>query len=255
MSLPTSRNLLAQLKARSTARIGMGRVGPALPTSATLDLQLSHARARDAVHAAIPKGFMADQLQGQIIIEVQSQARSREEYLLRPDYGRCLDPLSKPLLEGQSGELAIIMADGLSATATKTFAAPLAEAIMIRARGWLIAPLVVAHQARVAIADEIAGLMGARLSVILIGERPGLSSCDSLSAYITWQPEVGRKDSERNCISNIRPPHGLLIDDAADQIMQIASDARLCGMTGVALPAALARVRSGDDLISGPCRK
>ena len=132
-------------------------------------------------------------------------------------------------------------------TATAAHGPALARAIFERATGWRTGPPIVAHQARVALGDEIGELMGAQLVVMLIGERPGLSSVDSLGAYITWQPKIGRQDSERNCVSNIRPPHGLSIEQAASEIVRIAQEARLCRVTGVELPAVLANLRRKLD--------
>lgn len=228
-------SLQDRLRAATTARVAIGRVGSAIPTAATLDFQLAHARARDAVHAELADGHWGDTLCDRPVIEVRSRAPDRGVYLMRPDLGRTLDDASIDRLAGQRSQLAIILADGLSATAVRAHAADLAGAIMSRAQGWDVGTIVVAHQARVALADEIGEALGADLSVILIGERPGLSAADSLSAYITWRPRKGRLDSERNCISNIRPPFGWTVEAAADEVMRIANRAREIGCSGVAM--------------------
>lgn len=221
------------------ARVAIERVGSAVPTNAMLDFQLSHARARDAVHNGIDPGALGAQIGGQPVIEVHSQAPDRAAYLMRPDLGRSLAEESRARLERESTQLAIVIADGLSATAVLAHAAPLAEAIITRAAArWRIGPIVIAHQARVAIGDEIGEALKAEMTIILIGERPGLSAADSLSAYLTWKPRSGRMDSERNCVSNIRPPHGWHIEAAADEIMRITDQARLLDCSGVSMLAA-----------------
>lgn len=230
--------LLEQLRARTTARVGLGLVGSALPTRPLLEFQLAHARARDAVHDALAQGAFGTSIAGLPSIEVQSRAPDRATYLRRPDLGRQLDPADRARLSADGCDLALIVADGLSAAAVRQHAAPLVAAIAARLAHWRIGPIIVAHQARVAIGDEIGAALGARMAIILIGERPGLSAADSMSAYLTWAPRPGRLDSERNCVSNIRPPHGRHIDSAAADIAAIAEAARTAGVTGVALPDA-----------------
>lgn len=228
-------SLRDRLRAFTTARVSLGRVGSALPTSAVLDFQLAHARARDAVHASLDEEAVRDALGGLAVVSAASQANERQTYLLRPDLGRRLRPGDRERLGGLRSQLAIVLADGLSASAVQVHGPALAKALIARAAGWRIGPIVIARQARVALGDEIGQALGADLVVVLIGERPGLSAADSLGAYVTWKPALGRLDSERNCVSNIRPPHGLGIDAAADEIMRIAGGARLRGCTGVAL--------------------
>ncbi len=233
--LPALRNRLGAL---TQARVLLGRAGQALPTRALLDFQLDHARARDAVHTALePAGFSA--AVGRPVIEVQSRARGRAEFLKRPDLGRLLDPGDAEKLgeaaQGASPELAIIVADGLSATAIHQHAASMVVALIDRLPGWRIAPIVLARQGRVALGDAIGQALGADCAIVLIGERPGLSAPDSLGAYLTWQPRIGRMDSERNCVSNIRPPHGLAYEVAADTIVAIVEAARKGRLTGVRL--------------------
>jgi ethanolamine ammonia-lyase small subunit len=226
--------LRERLRALTQARVLLGRAGQGLPTRALLDFQLDHARARDAVHAAFAPERVAAAL-GRPAIEVRSQAADRHEYLRRPDLGRLLHPDDVASLSATGDTLAIIVADGLSATAIHAHAAPLVTALLTRLTDWRIAPIVLAHQGRVALGDAIGAALGVELAVMLIGERPGLSAPDSLGAYLTWQPRPGRQDSERNCVSNIRPPHGLGYDAAADAIATLLVAARQRRLTGVSL--------------------
>jgi ethanolamine ammonia-lyase small subunit len=202
-----------------------------------LDFQLAHARARDAVQTEIPEGFFPETLAGQPLIEVHSLAPDRATYLRRPDLGRRLNQESLSRIASSKADVAIVIADGLSAAGILAHGAALASAVLLRLSGWSPAPIVVAHQARVAIGDEIGGALGVRLAIVLIGERPGLSAADSVGAYITWNPSLGRLDSERNCVSNIRPG-GLNVNRAARLIASIAEGARLLGETGVRLKIA-----------------
>jgi ethanolamine ammonia-lyase small subunit len=177
---------------------------------------------------------------------VDSAARDRGTYLRNPDLGRRL--AEGTVLARGDYDLAILIADGLSAQAANLHGAALAVALLARLDGWSVAPIVLARQARVALGDPVASALGARSVVVLIGERPGLSTPHSLSAYLTWAPRPGRLDSERNCVSNIHEPHGLSLDQAADKIAWLLSEARRLGFTGVDLkdrheptPTALAR--------------
>lgn len=232
---PVRPDFAARLRAVTQARIALGRAGQALPTAALLDFQLAHARARDAVGAAFDiQGFSAE-IGGRAVIDVSSRAPDHATYLQRPDLGRRLAEADVGKLAATGDEVAFIVGDGLSATAVEAHAAPLLLALFERLPGWRIAPVVLARHARVALGDEIGAALGIDLAVMLIGERPGLSAPDSLGAYLTWQPRPGRLDSERNCISNIRPPHGLGYAQAADSIVWLMTQARLRRLTGVAL--------------------
>jgi ethanolamine ammonia-lyase small subunit len=204
---------------------------------------------------------------------VHSRAPDRQTYLQRPDLGRqLLEEDATRLVAGAhrnhlaSGaaaaaesanvatdqaprpsdttdyEVAFVIADGLSAPAVHTHAVPLLQALFPRLPDWHIAPVVISCQARVALGDEIGALLGTNLVAVLIGERPGLSAPDSLGAYLTWHPRQGRQDSERNCISNIRPPTGLTYDQAASRIAWLLSAARRQKLTGVGLKDASATV-------------
>ncbi|MFA5962736.1 MAG: ethanolamine ammonia-lyase subunit EutC [Sphingomonas sp.] len=223
-----------RLGALTQARILLGRAGQALPTRALLDFQLDHARARDAVHMAFDPARVAAAI-GRPSITVRSRAADRQEYLKRPDLGRLLHEGDAAQLPAAGDTLAIIVADGLSATAVHAHAAPLVAALLARLADWRIAPIVLVEQGRVAIGDAVGAALGVELAMVLIGERPGLSAPDSLGAYITWQPRPGRQDSERNCVSNIRPPHGLGYDMAADDIVALLVAARRLRLTGVSL--------------------
>jgi ethanolamine ammonia-lyase small subunit len=234
----------ARLRHSTPARIGLGRCGHGLPTAALLEFQLAHARARDAVHQKFDPESVVAALSGRETLIVRSQASDRQTYLQRPDLGRQLleaDAMRLATCRRATGgnpvsyEIAFVIADGLSAPATHLHAVPLLQALFPKLPDWHIAPLVIACQARVALGDEIGALLGSGLVAVLIGERPGLSAPDSLGAYLTWQPRQGRQDSERNCISNIRPPTGLTYDQAASRIAWLLNAARRQKLTGVGL--------------------
>jgi ethanolamine ammonia-lyase small subunit len=231
------------LRALTPARIALGRAGSSLPTAAHLDFQLAHARARDAVHEALALTAMGNSLAqaGFRWVPVRSAAGDRIRYLQRPDLGRRLDTSSRELLQrsiepGESVDAAFVVADGLSAVAVQRHAVPLLALVSPRlnVERWRIAPVIVAEQARVALGDEIGALVQTSVVVVLIGERPGLSSPDSLGAYLTWQPRPGRTDAERNCVSNIRP-EGLGYEAAAAKLHYLMTEARRRKLSGVAL--------------------
>jgi ethanolamine ammonia-lyase small subunit len=229
----------SRLRAYTSARVGLRRAGTSLATSELLDLAQCLAEARDAVHAELSVVSLRAQLAecGLQILSVRSAARDRAEYLRRPDLGRRLSPASRTLLqeaETDPRQLVIIVADGLSAIAAERHAVPVLDALLPLLEGWRIGPVVIAEQARVAIGDEIGETFKAEGTLLLIGERPGLSSPDSLGAYLTWAPRAGRSDAERNCISNIRP-EGLSYALAAGKIAGYLTQARRSQLTGVAL--------------------
>ncbi|PTQ13223.1 ethanolamine ammonia-lyase [Sphingomonas oleivorans] len=235
MSAVADPSPFGRLRGATQARIGLGRAGNGLPTVPLLDFQLAHARARDAVHAALDIDLLTRQLEGRQTIAVDSSAGDRATFLQRPDLGRRLDPASAAHLARGEYDAVFILADGLSATAVHAHGAALIGAMAERLAGWRIAPVVLARQARVALGDDIGAALGAAQAVVLIGERPGLSAADSLGAYLTWDPRPGRRDSERNCISNIRPPYGLSHAAAADQLAWLMKEARKRRLSGVAL--------------------
>lgn len=225
----------------TAARLALGRVGASQPTRAVLAFALDHARARDAVHTALDFEALAGDLRalGLETIRVESAAPDRQTYLRRPDFGRKLSDASRALLrerELNTADLVIMVGDGLSSTAVQQGAAPLIAGLMrnFEADKLTVAPIVLASQARVAMADEIGEAMGARLSLVLIGERPGLSAADSLGAYLTFAPRVGRTDAERNCVSNIRSG-GLSPDAAAFKLSWLIRQALASRTSGVRL--------------------
>jgi ethanolamine ammonia-lyase small subunit len=236
--------LAERLRALTPARVGLGRTGVSLETRDLLDFQRCHAQARDAVHSRLEAAALVATLAGISAAEVlrlHSAAPDRATYLQRPDLGRILDEPSRNLLaahsrSAESGKrtLTFIVADGLSALAVERHGAPLLTELLPHLDGWQLAPLCVVEQARVAVGDEIGLALGAQISVVLIGERPGLSSPDSLGAYITFEPRPGRTDAERNCISNIRA-EGLRYAQAAAQLVYYLTEARRRQLTGVAL--------------------
>lgn len=214
-----------------------------LPTAAHLEFQLAHARARDAVQEAldVPALERALASDGWETVAVRSAAPDRTTYLQRPDLGRRLDADARERLAGQRDreadpDLVLVVADGLAAAAARRHARPVLAAVREGLRGgdWRTGPVVVAEQARVALADEIGELLGARLAVILLGERPGLTAPESLGAYLTWGPRRGRTDAERNCISNIRP-EGLGYGLAAERLLYLLNESRRRRLSGVAL--------------------
>jgi ethanolamine ammonia-lyase small subunit len=234
----------ARLARWTPARIALGRSGASLPTREVLGFALAHARARDAVHAALDVGALREQLEavGLDSLEVVSDAPERAVYLRRPDFGRRLSAASRTTLAdharrtatGTNCDLALVIGDGLSAAAVQAHAARLLAEIVPRAKGLTLSPVVVARGARVALGDEIGALLGARAVAVLIGERPGLSSPDSLGAYLTFGPRVGRSDAERNCISNIRA-EGLSYELAAFKLAWLVREALRREVTGVDL--------------------
>ncbi|HYN53269.1 MAG TPA: ethanolamine ammonia-lyase subunit EutC [Methylotenera sp.] len=236
-----------QLKVFTQARIALGRVGSSLPTSEVLDFGLAHAMARDAVHLALDVNALETGIRGQGFdtIQVHSRAPDRASYLLRPDWGRKLDDKSQANLESlsysesinqsKSIDLLIVVGDGLSSLAVARHVEPmLLEIRNYLPTDWRLGPVVIASQARVAIADEIGQALGARMVAMLIGERPGLSSPDSLGIYLTYHPKSGLSDADRNCISNVRP-EGLQYAAAAKKLLWLAKEASRLKISGVAL--------------------
>ncbi|QAY94897.1 ethanolamine ammonia-lyase [Methylovirgula ligni] len=241
MRPPVVADFWKNLSRTTQARIALGRAGASLPTQEVLNFSLAHARARDAVHTPFDRDKVAGEIQalGFETIFVESGAPDRASYLRRPDWGRVLSPASRALLASRkdaSCDLAIVVADGLSATAVHSQIAPLLAAFKpyIARAGWRVAPVVIASQARVALGDEIGVLFGARAVILLVGERPGLSSPDSLGIYLTYDPKPGRNDGERNCISNVRD-EGLSHDLAAFKLAWLVDQALKRQLTGVAL--------------------
>ncbi|MCP5162243.1 MAG: ethanolamine ammonia-lyase subunit EutC [Hahellaceae bacterium] len=243
------------LRAFTDARIGLGRAGISLPTKALLEFQLAHAQAQDAVHTPLALEVLCRDLQGlchdlqeltgSTPLRLHSCAEDRASYLQRPDLGRQLAPLFRQELmalatqAASPPDLAIVVADGLSALAVQRHAAPMLQALFARlvpgdSQHWSLAPLCVVQQGRVAIGDDIGAALNARSVLVLIGERPGLSSPDSLGLYLTWGPKPGLTDASRNCISNVREG-GLGYTEAADKIFYLLQASRRLQRSGVTL--------------------
>lgn len=241
---PTASDPWAHLREFTSARIALGRAGSSLPTRALLEFQLAHARARDAVHRVLDVDDFAARLaaEGLSCLTVHSAAADRDTFIARPDLGRVLDEASAARLDAwreQNGarDVALIVADGLSATAVESRAPELLRHVVgqLGALPCTLAPIVVAGQGRVALSDEIGQRLGARIAAIVLGERPGLSSPDSLGIYLTYAPRPGRSNAERNCISNVRPPEGLSYEVAAHRLRHLANEAMRRGLSGVSL--------------------
>lgn len=233
----------AHLKRFTPARIALGRVGASLPTREVLGFSLAHAQARDAIHLPLDVEALAGQLQADgwpEPLRLHSRAHDRHQYLLRPDLGRRLHEASVAALQAwwavhPPPDLALVVGDGLSALGIQQHAAPLLAAIRTALGSTLsLSPPVLVGQARVAVADEVGEQLGARLVAMVVGERPGLSSPDSVGIYLTHAPRVGRSDAERNCISNVRPA-GQDPQTAARRLAWLVHEGLRLGLTGVAL--------------------
>jgi ethanolamine ammonia-lyase small subunit len=228
---------MTRLRDHTPARVELGRAGTSLPTRASLEFQLAHAKARDAVRLPLAIHSLVTELEQKGISSVvlASAARHRDEYLKRPDLGRRLNEESRARLAPLRADYdaALVIVDGLSALAVHRHAVALID-LLLRNLDWRIAPVAVVEQGRVAIGDEIGQLLGARMVVVFIGERPGLSSPDSLGAYLTWQPRPGRTDGERNCVSNIRA-EGLSYAVAAHKLLFLMNESRRLKLSGVRL--------------------
>lgn len=231
----------SSLKEYTGARIALGKTGAALPLRALLDFKLAHAHARDAVYSLLNKEFFINELTAMQLpyFVLHSRANTRHKYLQRPDFGRQLHNDSNKQLtsfESTGHDIVITIADGLSATAVNDHAIPLIKRLiplLLQAK-FSIAPVCIVEQGRVAVADETGSLLKAKMSLILIGERPGLSSHDSLGAYLTYEPSAGTTDERRNCISNIRP-EGMSVEHAAEKIYYLINESLRLKLSGVQL--------------------
>jgi ethanolamine ammonia-lyase small subunit len=229
-----------RLRDFTSARVGLSRAGNSLPTSELLTLQLAHARAREAVQSQLDVRLLGLELRALVeeVIFVRSAAADRTTYLRRPDLGRRLSDESRSLVVSRKGryDAVFIIADGLSALAVQLHAARFIEATLslLERADWKLAPFVVVEQGRVGIGDEIGECVGAALSVVLIGERPGLSSPDSLGVYLSWNPHIGLTDADRNCISNIRS-EGLSYAAATNRLVFLMTESRRRKLSGVRL--------------------
>ncbi|MHC8397103.1 ethanolamine ammonia-lyase subunit EutC [Pseudomonas sp. LB3P93] len=239
-----SENPLLELRRLTPARIALGRTGTSMPTSAQLDFQYAHAQARDAVHLPFDHAALSSQLAecGYESVLLHSAATNRDSYLQRPDLGRKLSDESAQTLRIHASaypggvDLVIVVADGLSALAVHRHTVPFLSRMreQIEVDGWTVSPVILVEQGRVAISDEIGELLGAKMVVILIGERPGLSSPDSLGLYFTYNPKIGLTDAYRNCISNVRL-EGLSYGMAAHRLLYLMREACRRQLSGVNL--------------------
>ncbi len=232
-----------KLRNFTAARIALGRAGQSLPTPELLRFQLAHAQARDAIYSELDTGKLKDEIIGSGLqaVLLQSQAENRTVYVKRPDLGRKLDAGSVQMLNQLPKpaipyDLSLVLADGLSAQAVQKHAPSLLSALLpqLVAPNWNLAPIVIVTGGRVAIGDQIGHLLGARMVAVLIGERPGLSSPDSLGIYLTYQPRPGLTDESRNCISNVRP-EGLSSGFAAAKMYYLLTEMRTRKLSGVQL--------------------
>jgi len=243
-------DLSEALQRYTSARVSLGSAGPAIPTREQLRFQLDHALARDAVHTQLDVTSLLQSLQQRQMeclglrsaVASEPGQNDRQLYLRRPDLGRTLHPDSRQALLQYTANLAekpeaiFVIADGLSALAVERHALPVLDASIrtMEPDQWRVGPVCVVSQARVAIGDEIGQFLQAKLTILLIGERPGLSAPDSLGVYITWNPRPGRTDAERNCISNIRH-EGLSYEAGAQRIVFYMNEAKRLQATGIAL--------------------
>jgi ethanolamine ammonia-lyase small subunit len=229
-----------RLRDFTSARVGLSRAGNSLPTSELLTLQLAHARAREAVYSKLDEQSLALELKPIVgdLLFVRSSVPDRATYLRRPDLGRQLSDDSRQMIVERKGKFdaVFVIADGLSALAVQLHAARLIETTLslLDRADWMLAPFVVVEQGRVAVGDEIGERVGASMCVVLIGERPGLSSADSLGVYLSWNPHPGLTDADRNCISNIRA-EGLSYAAAANRLVFLMNESRRRKLSGVGL--------------------
>ena len=227
------------LRKFTNARIAIGRAGVSVPTGESLAFSLAHAFARDAVYDRLEvEGSRLEISRLHLCVVLHSRAENRNQYLQRPDLGRRLNDESLEELRTLAGhyDICITVADGLSATAVNHHAVPLLNVLIpaMRSAGWSLSPVCIVEQGRVAVSDETGATLNAKLSIILIGERPGLSSPDSLGIYLTYGPAIGNTDERRNCISNINA-NGLSYEAAADKVMYLVSESLRLKLSGVML--------------------
>ena len=240
------------LRSFTQARIALGRAGHAVPTAALLDFQLAHAEARDAVHLPWDVDGFADRVRGLggEVLLLETPVASRDEYLHRPDLGRILSGASRERLGRltlDAVDVALIVTNGLSSAAMERHGFSLVQAILngFRSRQLRVAPVALIPNGRVALLDEVGSAVGAKVAVIVVGERPGLSAADSLGVYLTFAPKPGNSDAQRNCISNIRPPEGLSYQAAAAKVLYLTEESMRRGTSGVALKDDMAGLLSG----------
>lgn len=241
------------LRRFTQARIALGRAGHALPSKELIEFQLAHAQARDAVQLPWDIETFAKQLRGvgENVIVLDTPAAGRDQYLRRPDRGRVLTGESRDRLRrfaGAAADLALVVSNGLSSTAVERHGIGLLREVLqgCREQNLRLTPLCLVPNGRVALSDDIGHALGARLAVIIVGERPGLSAADSLGIYLIFAPRPGNTDAQRNCISNIRPPEGLAYDQAAAKLLYLAGEALRRGLSGVGLKDEMNDMLAGE---------
>lgn len=245
---------LRKIRERTPARILLGRAGAAYRTSTQLDLREAHAAARDAVRAELDLEtvFGVVFMKQWNLFEVCTEARSKEEYLLQPDLGRRLDEASRRELArrcSRENDIQIAIGDGLSVTAVAAQVPSLLPLLHegARARGWTVGnPFVIRH-CRVGVLNEIGDLLAPKVAVLLIGERPGLATAESLSAYMAYRPGGAHTDANRNLISNIHS-RGLKPQAAADRILNLAAQMLAVRTSGFSIREQLPTAKSGPAM-------
>lgn len=248
-------NQFPELRSLTPARVRLDPSGGPIPIPSMLDFQLSHAKARDAIHQQVDWDRVRSGLPKHGFIELHSRAADRATYLRRPDLGRRLSSESMESIERTEPDLVIVVADGLSANAINNHAAHMINAVCAQLSGLKVGPIAFVHQGRVAVGDEVAHSMGAAICLTLVGERPGLSVADSLGAYLTWNAIPGTRDNNRNCVSNIHTRGGLSYNTAAAQASFLIRSAMKFKMTGVSLTTALADLGiewTSNSALDGP---
>lgn len=239
----SKQDVWTELKKYTQARIGQGRVGCSLPTKQQLQFNLDHAMARDAVNTPLEMHEIEQQLNkmGLTCVVLHSKAENRTHYLQRPDLGRTLSSASINKLKqvekpSQGYDIALVLVDGLSSTGVQQHGALLCQTIVdkLTSQSLSVSRICLVAQGRVAIGDEIGFLLNANSTVLIVGERPGLSSPDSLGIYYTYHPQPGLNDASRNCISNVRPA-GLSIADASEKLVWLVNQSFKRKLSGVNL--------------------
>ncbi|WP_341226954.1 ethanolamine ammonia-lyase subunit EutC [uncultured Arcticibacterium sp.] len=242
----------SKLRTLSKARIALGHVGGSLPLREVLDFKLAHANAKDAIDSSLNTESLLGQLKtfGLPIFQVSSQISDRKEFLKRPDLGRRLSTESVDDLKEskQTFDLIIILADGLSAEAINTHAVETLQNLLPKILEKYSVAIILASQARVALADEIGSLLSAKMTAIFIGERPGLSSPKSMGIYTTYKPAIGLTDESRNCISNIHED-GLSYHEAAEILHYLINESFRRQLSGVNLKLDLGRLDLGETTV------
>lgn len=260
---PSAQDPWHRLRRFTQARIAQGHAGHALRTSSHLEFQLAHAQARDAVHVPWEVDALADQVRrlGLEPVLLRTQVADRAQYLRRPDLGRRLDPSSLRDLEqrrrpGEDPRIALIVSDGLSSSALHRHGMAFLDALVaaLKNLGLDLSTVYLAPNGRVALSDDIGEAVGAELSLIVIGERPGLSAPDSLGIYLTYRPRLGNSDAMRNCISNVRPPQGLSCEQAAERLTYLMGESLRRRISGVELKDDSGSASLGEGMGSLPDR-